>query len=215
MPRLVPAKAYPLLRPNQVSVFAIVGLLIPTASCSWLRPEAPRHRGIAAQASRVPASVRGARSLPSASEGGASRRGRRSERKGPGGRSPPQVPSERSRRVGWPSWTPFEPLPRSRREESTISTAHRSPFLVRIDNEADAIVRAQELMRRNPGDRSESDEAVPDGDADGVGAVDRSKLPADRRDVGLDGLVADVEARGDRLVRQPQREKLQHFELTP
>ena len=56
---------------------------------------------------------------------------------------------------------------------------------------------------------------MPDGYADGVGAVGRSKLPADRRDVGLDGLVADVEARGDRLVRQPQGEKLQHFELAP
>ena len=66
-----------------------------------------------------------------------------------------------------------------------------------------------------PGEGSESDEAVPDGDADGAGAVGRSKFPADRRDVGLDGLVADVEARGDRLVRQPQREKFQNLELAP
>src|SRR5207245_10749636 len=41
-----------------------------------------------------------------------------------------------------------------------------------------------------PGKGSKSDEAVPHGEADGVGAVGRSKLPADRRDVGLYGLVA-------------------------
>ena len=66
---------------------------------------------------------------------------------------------------------------------------------------------------RRPERASEGHEAVAGGQVDGLGAALGAELGQDRRDVELDGVVADGEALGDGLVGQALGDEVEYLAL--